>query len=47
MTTEQLKEFNDTAAETEAWLRLIEAAAKDAAAALTELAAAQDRIKPL
>jgi hypothetical protein len=47
MNTETLKHFNQTAAETEAWLRLIEAAAKDAAVALTELAAAQDRIKPL
>ena len=47
MTTEALKQFNETAAETEAWLRLIEAAAKDAASALESLAVAQAQIAPL
>jgi hypothetical protein len=44
MTTEQLQEFNLKAAETEAWLRLIAAAARDAAAALTGFADAQARV---
>jgi hypothetical protein len=44
VTQEQLEKYNATAAETEAWLRLIAAAARDAAAALTELADAQAKV---
>jgi hypothetical protein len=44
MTTEQLESFNQTASETVTWLFAIAAAAREAAAALNELADAQARL---